>query len=125
MSRLMVLGRLKRGGSTTATELASFLRIQPQSLTRLLASLEEAGMIVRTADETDRRQNRIEITDAGAGALAADVQGRRLKLAQAIANSLTPVEQGLLRLSNELIDRISAALDNADETRGDGDEDWA
>src|SRR5580698_6647301 len=69
VSRLMVLGRLKRQGPATATELAAFLRIQPQSLTRLLASLEDGGLIVRRADETDRRQNRIEITDAGARAL--------------------------------------------------------
>jgi DNA-binding MarR family transcriptional regulator len=115
VSKLMVLGRLHRLGPATATELAAFLRIQPQSLTRLLAALEESGMIVRRADETDRRQNRIEITDTGARALIADVQGRRLKLAQVIAKVLSPTEQGLLRLSNELIDRLAAALETADE----------
>jgi DNA-binding MarR family transcriptional regulator len=124
VSRLMVLGRLKRQGPATATELAAFLRVQPQSLTRLLASLEEGGMIERHADETDRRQNRIEITDAGGRALIADVQGRRLKLAQAIAATLSPVEERLLRLSNELIDRIAAALDDADDARSDEEEDW-
>ncbi|MGD0190297.1 MAG: MarR family transcriptional regulator [Rhizomicrobium sp.] len=126
VSRLMLLGRLKRQGPATATELAAFLRIQPQSLTRLLASLEESGLIARHADETDRRQNRIEITDAGARALIADVQGRRLKLAQAIEATLTPTEQALLRLLNELIDRLAAALETADGVaRTDGEEDWA
>jgi DNA-binding MarR family transcriptional regulator len=113
VSKLMVLGRLHRQGPATATELAAFLRIQPQSLTRLLAALEESGMIARHADEADRRQNRIEITEAGARALIADVQGRRLKLAQVIAKVLTPTEQGLLRLSNELIDRLAVALETA------------
>jgi DNA-binding MarR family transcriptional regulator len=113
VSKLMVLGRLRRGGPATATELAAFLRIQPQSLTRLLAALKDSGMILRRADESDRRQNQIEITDAGARALIADVQGRRLKLAQVIAKVLSPTEQGLLRLSNELIDRLAAALEAA------------
>ena len=40
LSKLSVLGRLRREGAATATELAAYLRIQPQSLTRLLASLE-------------------------------------------------------------------------------------
>jgi DNA-binding MarR family transcriptional regulator len=114
VSKLMVLGRLRREGPATATELAAFLRIQPQSLTRLLAALKDSGMILRRADETDRRQNKIEITEAGAQALIADVQGRRLKLAQVIAKVLSPTEQGLLRLSNELIDRLAVALESED-----------
>ena len=44
VSKLMVLGRLHRLGPATATELAAFLRIQPQSLTRLLAALEQRGI---------------------------------------------------------------------------------
>jgi DNA-binding MarR family transcriptional regulator len=113
VSRLMVLGRLHREGPTTATELAAFLRIQPQSLTRLLAALEERRLIARRADKVDRRQNRIAITKAGSRALIADVQGRRLKLAQAIAGALTPTEQGLLRLTTGLIDRLAAAIATA------------
>jgi DNA-binding MarR family transcriptional regulator len=118
VSRLMVLGRLHREGPATATELAAFLRIQPQSLTRLLASLEERRMIARRADKSDRRQNRIAITKAGARALIADVQGRRLKLAHAIVGALTPTEQGLLRLTTGLIDRLAAAIEtsSADES---------
>ena len=111
VSKLMVLGRLHRQGPTTATELAAFLRIQPQSLTRLLAALEEHGMIARRADDADRRQNRIEITTAGKRALKADVQGRRTKLAYAIMHALTPTEQELLRLTTGLIDRLAAAID--------------
>jgi DNA-binding MarR family transcriptional regulator len=113
VSRLMVLGRLHREGPTTATELAGFLRIQPQSLTRLLAALEERRLIARRADKVDRRQNRIAITKAGARALIADVQGRRLKLAHAIVNALTPTEQGMLRLTASLIDRLAAAIETA------------
>jgi DNA-binding MarR family transcriptional regulator len=70
-------------------------------------------MIARRADKTDRRKNRIEITKAGARALIEDVQGRRLKLAHAIAHALTPTEQGLLRLTTGLIDRLAAAVETA------------
>jgi DNA-binding MarR family transcriptional regulator len=117
VSKLSVLGRLRREGAATATELAAYLRIQPQSLTRLLASLEEEGLIVRHADKTDRRQNQIDITAAGERALIADVRERRLKLARAIAHELTPTELGLLRLSAGLIERLATAVDNvADES---------
>src|SRR3982750_478880 len=97
LSKLSVLGRLRREGAATGTELATYLRIQPQSLTRLLASLEEQRMIVRRTDKTDRRQNRIDITAAGTRTLIADVRERRLRLAHAIARELTPTELSLLQ----------------------------
>jgi DNA-binding MarR family transcriptional regulator len=116
LSKLSVLGRLRREGAATATELAAYLRIQPQSLTRLLASLEDEGLIVRRADKTDRRQNQIGITIAGERALIGDVRERRVKLAQAIARELTPTELSLLRLSAGLIERLAAAVDAAGDT---------
>jgi DNA-binding MarR family transcriptional regulator len=80
MSKRSVLGRLFRAGSLTATDLAAQEGIQPQSLTRLVAGLEERGFIARRPDESDRRQLQIEITPAGRDLLIRDARRRNLDL---------------------------------------------
>ncbi len=110
VSKLAVLGRLQEEGPRTATSLAAYLRIQPQSLTRLLAELERRGLIARQTDDADRRQSWIAITPQGAVALGGDVRARRQALARAMAATLTPAELGLLRLATGLMDRLSAAI---------------
>ena len=102
-----VLGRLYRDGTATATELAGYLRIKPQSLTRLIADLEQKGFIARHTNDEDRRQAFLEITHAGARALMKDMRGQRDILAQVIENELTPAEQELLRIASGLMDRVA------------------
>jgi MarR family transcriptional regulator, transcriptional regulator for hemolysin len=45
--------------------LARALRIECPTLTRHLDGLEEAGLVVRTREPSDRRAVRVELTDAG------------------------------------------------------------
>ncbi|MRR51437.1 MAG: MarR family transcriptional regulator [Rhodocyclaceae bacterium] len=110
MSKLGVMGYLYREGTKTATELAAYLRIQPQSLTRLIADLEKRSWIRRHPNDADHRQNLLEITEEGARILIRDVMEQRLALAQAIVDALTPSEQEMLRLSAGLIDRLAQAI---------------
>ena len=58
-----VLGQLHRRGALTASEIAAAERVQPQSLTRVLASLEEQDLINREQDAQDRRRHTIELTE--------------------------------------------------------------
>jgi len=46
-------------------ELAYLLGVRPQSLGELLAKLERAGLVLRTADESDRRAWSVSLTDQG------------------------------------------------------------
>jgi DNA-binding MarR family transcriptional regulator len=108
-SRLSVLGRLYRKGTTTPTELAAYLRIQPQSLTRLLADLQRCKLITRRPGDADRRQSLLQITAAGSKRLIREVRGQRTLLARTIAGELTPAEQELLRIAAGLMDRLAAA----------------
>ncbi len=55
-------------GPMTPSELAAHERVQPPSMTRILARLEEQGYVTRTPDPVDRRQV----------VLAASKQGRTL-----------------------------------------------
>ncbi len=108
-SRLTVLGLLRREGPVSPSQLASWLRIQPQSLTRLLADVEAKGLVRRTPDIEDRRRNMVEITPAGLQALASDADERRARLAEAIDAELTPTERDVVALAAGLMDRLANA----------------
>ncbi len=106
-SKLTVLGHLLRDGPMTATDLAARDRIQPQSLTRIIAALEERGLIGRQQDEADRRQIRIALTEAGRALLAEDSRRQAEWLARAIGATLDPAERALLRAAAPLLERLA------------------
>jgi DNA-binding MarR family transcriptional regulator len=59
------LGSVHRLGSPTLGELAAIEQVQPPTMTRIVASLQEAGVVTRVTDATDRRSARVECTLAG------------------------------------------------------------
>jgi len=50
---------------TPATKIGPMMGLEARSLTRLLKSMEEKGLIYRKADESDRRSIRIMLTSEG------------------------------------------------------------
>ena len=108
-SKLSALGRLSRAGRPlSAAELARREGLQPQSVTRIIAELEEARFIVRHRNEQDSRQRDIEITDKGKQLLVRDARRQNEWLARAMTEKLTPAERAILELAAELIGRLSA-----------------
>ena len=105
--KLSILGMLYRSGPVTATDLAARERIRPQSLTRLLASLEEQGFISKEADEADRRRLLIVITPEGKKALIASVRQQEAWLAVEMARRLSPAERKILLDASRLLDRLT------------------
>src|SRR5690348_2533651 len=77
ISQLSALGILRRLGPMPAARLAEEMLLQPQSLSRLIVSLEEDGLIVRTPGSEDRRTILIEITKAGREAVLYDLAARQ------------------------------------------------
>ena len=104
-----ILAHLSRRGPTTPGELAAAERVQPQSLTRKLASLERQLLAVRQPDDRDHRRSLLAITEAGRQALARDMRRRDAWLARAMALQLTQAERELLRIAGELMDRLADA----------------
>jgi DNA-binding MarR family transcriptional regulator len=106
---LSVLGHLRRRGPLSPGELADAERVQPQSLTRTLAGLEEAGLTSRQPDPIDGRRSLLAITKSGQAALRAEMEQRDTWLAAAMAAQLTATEIGLLELAGPLLERLAAA----------------
>jgi len=106
---LGILAHLHRRGPMTPGALAAAERVQPQSLTRTLASLERQRLAARQPDDRDHRRSLLAITDAGRQALATDMHQRDTWLAAAMARQLTQAEQDLLRIAADLMDRLADA----------------
>ena len=84
-----VLGRLRSYGppyQRSAGKLASDMRLSTGAMTNRLDRMEEAGLIRRLPDPTDRRGTLIELTDAGHAAWdkTAGTQARREALIAAV-----------------------------------------
>jgi DNA-binding MarR family transcriptional regulator len=104
---ISVLAQLYRHHSLTPRALADAERVTPQTLTRVLAGLEERGLIVRRGDPSDGRQSLLELTDAARTVLRADAARREAWLAEAMASELTPAEQEIVRVAAGLLDRLA------------------
>jgi len=107
--QLAVLAELNDTGPMTPGQLAAAQRVQPQSLTRVLATLTGRGLVGRQAHPGDGRRALLAITADGHQALRRDVDARDRWLAQVMAGRLTPTERELLRLAGELMDRLAGA----------------
>jgi DNA-binding MarR family transcriptional regulator len=96
LSAISILGTLERHGPMPAHRLAGIERLQPQSLTRILADLERRGWIRRTRSEADRREIAIAPTAAGRAVLVEDMQARRRWLEKTAGAVLTEAERAAL-----------------------------
>lgn len=107
LNQVAVLGRISRHGPITPGEVADQLHMQPQSLTRTFAALEEAGYVRRTPDPADGRQSLLMATAAGRRALAAEMAPRDAWVRTAMDHVLTPSERELLVVAARLMSRLA------------------
>lgn len=96
LSQLAALTTLARSGPMPAARLAEAMRLQPQSLSRLVVELEDDGLILRSPGEIDRRMIMLEITKAGRAAVRHDMAARKAWLERAMAEALSAEERKLL-----------------------------
>jgi DNA-binding MarR family transcriptional regulator len=104
---LSVLGHLHRRGQLTPGDLAAAERVQPQTLTRTLTSLEAAGLIARAMHPGDGRRVLLGLTEAGLAALRRDMAERDSWLAGAMTATLSGTELEILRLAAGLLERVA------------------
>ena len=102
-SMTAALATIERHGPLTPSELAERERVQRPTVTRVLARLEEAGLVVRAADPQDRRCSLVSISDDGRALLDAMRERKDAFLARRI-DALEPADR-------EALDRAAAILE--------------
>jgi DNA-binding MarR family transcriptional regulator len=105
-TQLAALAALERHGDMTPGELADHEKVQPPSMTRVIAALEERGLVMRGPHATDRRQVVLTATQAGRDVVQ---QSRRLReawLAKRL-HELTPQERATLRAAAPILEKLS------------------
>lgn len=89
LTQLSALATLAKDGPMTPGALATRERVRPPSMTRVIASLVELGLVERSSHPDDRRQVLVAVSPAGAELFEAErragmewLQGRLEKLKQ-------------------------------------------
>ena len=108
LTQLAVLGSLERCGPMNLAQLAARERVQPPSMTRTTAGLEERGLVARRADPADKRHVVFDLTDAGRTLLREDRRRREAWLAGKL-EGLTAEERELLHAVAPLLDRLAGS----------------
>src|ERR1700684_230504 len=94
--QLTALSRLDRFGPLTTAELARREQITPQAMGATIASLEQRGLVARSADATDGRRSILSLTPQGRHVLHSGRSAVADKIAAALAGSFTPGEIAVL-----------------------------
>ncbi|HET7490011.1 MAG TPA: MarR family transcriptional regulator [Acidimicrobiales bacterium] len=102
-SQLSALSTLNRCAALTLGELSAAERVKPPTMTRIVAALEEQGLVTRAVDPTDRRVARIALADEGRRLIEANRRRKDAYLAARLA-ALDPDDR-------TAIERAVAALD--------------
>jgi DNA-binding MarR family transcriptional regulator len=106
LTQLSAMGTLKKHGPMSAGELAACERVQPPSMTKVLASLEERGLVRRETHPSDRRQVIVGITDEGLALLDSERRSRDAWLSQRLSE-LTADERALVRDVIPVLDKLA------------------
>jgi len=105
-SQLSALATLFHHGPLSPTALAEAERVQPPSMTRIIAILEARGLTLRVAHPSDRRQSVIEISDAGRLVIEENRKRRTAWLVGALAD-LNDDERLALHRAAPLLERLA------------------
>ena len=109
LSQMELLGEVSRSQVTTPAELGARLHVRVQSLTDSINELVSRGLIARRPDESDRRRQLIEITDAGNALLEADRAERDAWLHATMRDNLSQLEFDLLMLVAPVLRKLAYA----------------
>ena len=111
-SQVAALATIERHGPLTPSDLAARERVQRPTVTGVLARLEEAGLVTRTPDPTDRRSALVALTPAGAELLAEARTRKDAFLAHRLER-LDAADRATLERAAELLERLLEEEDEA------------
>jgi len=112
--QIEVLGFLARDGAYSIAALARLRRVRHQTMRVTVADLEAQGLVARTPDPADARGVLISLTDAGRKVIAQSRTQRSARVLAAAEKALTPAERAVLARAASALDKLTAALLNAE-----------
>ena len=105
-TQFAALSALDRHGSMTPGGLAEHEKVQPPSMTRVIAALADSGLVVRSPHGTDRRQVVLTASQAGHDLVSRSRRRRDAWLARRLAE-LTQPERAILRSAAPILEKLS------------------
>jgi DNA-binding MarR family transcriptional regulator len=106
-SQIAVVLRLEQTGPATVSSLARAEGMRPQSMSAIVAALEEMGFVAGAADPNDGRKTLMSLTKASKKSIEEGRAARQDWLAQAIQRKLSPQEQKLVSSAIHLLARLN------------------
>jgi DNA-binding MarR family transcriptional regulator len=106
VTQVSALQSLDTAGALTPRELADIERVQPPTMTKIVAKLEERGLVVRSPHPTDGRQVVLAPSPAGRDLVASYRKARDEWLARRLA-ALTPEERDTVQRAAEILARLA------------------
>ena len=113
MARVEVLLALREHQPVRVGELAALLQLAANTMSGLVQTLVETGLVTRGSDPTDRRVAIVELTDAGRGQLAEWERAHEQRIGDALGH-LTATEQETIRTALPALDLLVEHLANPD-----------
>jgi DNA-binding MarR family transcriptional regulator len=107
-TQLAALAVLDRHGPMTPGELAEHEKVQPPSMTRVIAVLEERRLVMRAPHLTDRRQVVLTVTEQGRE-LVSQARRRRDEWLAKRLKELSADERAVLRAAAPVLEKLSQA----------------
>jgi len=105
-TQLGALATLERHGAMTPGELAEHEKVQPPSMTRVIAALEQRSLVMRAAHASDKRQVVLTVTDTGRDLVQQSRMLRDAWLARRL-RELTPAQRAKLRAAAPILEKLS------------------
>jgi DNA-binding MarR family transcriptional regulator len=109
LSQLSALSTLAKEGAMTPGALAERERVRPPSMTRLITSLAELGLVTRTAHPEDGRQVLVAVSSKGAELIDAERRASQEWLMQRLSRLDAGQRETLLTAA----DLMSALIDES------------
>ncbi|MDG4760660.1 MarR family transcriptional regulator [Micromonospora sp. WMMD710] len=108
VTQVSALTSLRLAGAMTPRELADVERVQPPTMTKIVAKLEERGLVQRTPHPTDGRQVILAATEGGQAVLDQFERARDEWLAHRLA-ALDEDERETLHRAAEILQQLARA----------------
>jgi len=106
-SQIAVILRLEKDGPATVSSLARAEGMRPQSMSAVIAPLEEMGFVAGAADPNDGRKTLMSLTNACKKSIEDGRAARQDWLAQAIQQKLSAQEQKQVSSVIQLLARLT------------------